>query len=141
MLAAAALLCLASSPLEDSTGCPGLAAPTTQPQSVKIPSGRPGPAQSQLGYGDPVIKDARITVHFTAQTPDGTTVADTERRGMAFTFLMDQDSTEPFWHDAVRYMRAGGVRTIKVTASKAGLTLANDPLLTVTVRVVRVAPL
>ena len=87
------------------------------------------------------IKDARITVHFTAMLQDGTTLADTERRGMAFTFLMDQDTVEPFWHAAVRNLPVGGVRTIKVRASQAGVTIDGDPTIDLTVRLLKVAPL
>lgn len=104
------------------------------------PKPKPLP-QNQPGYGDPVAKDARITVHFSATTADGQTIADTETRGMAFTFLMDQETVEPFWHNAVRGMRAGGVKTVKVLASAAGVVIPNDPTISVTIKLVRVAPL
>ncbi len=93
------------------------------------------------GYGDLAVKDARITVHFTARTEDGNIIADTETRGMAFTFLMDQETVEPFWHNAVRGLRTGGQRTVTMPASAAGATLPGDPVLNVTVRLVKVAPL
>ena len=97
--------------------------------------------QSQPGTGDPVAKDARITVHFVARLQDGTTLADTEQRGMAFTFLMGQDTVQPFWHQAVSNLRVGGVRTLKVKASQVGLAIAGDPPIDITVKVIRVAAL
>jgi FKBP-type peptidyl-prolyl cis-trans isomerase len=87
------------------------------------------------------VKDARVTVHFTAALLDGTVLADTESRGMAFTFLMDQDTVEPFWHQAVRGLRVGESRTVRVKASEAGVALPGDPAVTVAVRLVKVAPL
>jgi FKBP-type peptidyl-prolyl cis-trans isomerase len=93
------------------------------------------------GSGEPVVKDARVTVHFTAKGDDGTTFADTEARGMAFTFLMDQDTVEPFWHAAVRNTRVGAVRTGRLRASQLGLAVPGDPWVAVTVRVVKVVPL
>ena len=87
------------------------------------------------------VRDARITVHFTAALPDGTVLADTERRGMAFTFLMDQDTVEPFWHQAVRSLRVGESRTLSVPASQTGNVIQGDPPVTLTVRLVKVAPL
>ncbi len=114
--------------------------PTPAAPPIQRPQPRPLPP-NQLGYGDPVTKDARITVHFTARTADGKTIADTEARGMAFTFLMDQETVEPFWHNAVRGLRTGGIRTVTMPASSAGVTLSGDPVLNVTVRLVKVAPL
>ena len=105
--------------------------PPIHPSSC-IPPPSPG---AQVG------KDARVTVHFTATAPDGTILADTKKRGMAFTFLMDQDTVEPFLHDAVRGLSEGGTRTVRVRASRAGMTREADPVLTITVGVVRVAPL
>jgi hypothetical protein len=99
------------------------------------------PPVNTTGTGEPVAQDARITVHFSALTDDGQVLADTERRGMAFTFLMGQETVEPFWHDAVRNLRAGGARTVRVRASQAGLAIEHDPTVTVWVRVVKVAPL
>jgi hypothetical protein len=80
-------------------------------------------------------------VHFTARTADGVTIADTETRGMAFTFLMEQETVEPFWHNAVRGLRTGGQRTVTMPASAAGVALQGDPAINVTVRLVKVAPL
>lgn len=108
----------------------------------------PGPVPTPLtyetvqrGYGDPTQEDARITVHFKAVTEDGETVADTEARGMPFTFLLGQDTARGFWHRAVRGHRVGTVRSVQMFASYVGLELDGDPMLTVTLRVVRVAPL
>ena len=113
----------------------GPAAPPPQrPKPKPIPP-------NQIGYGDPVAKDARITVHFSAITADGQTIADTETRGMAFTFLMDQETVEPFWHSAVRGLRTGGVRTLTVPASAAGVVIPGDPMISITIKLVRVAPL
>ena len=103
--------------------------PTTIVVSANIP-----------GTGEQPTTDARITVHFTAKTKD-TTLADTERRGMAFTFLMDQPTVEPFWSQAVRNMREGGTKTVLTPASNVGLALPGDPTLTLTIRLVKVAPL
>lgn len=99
------------------------------------------PPVNAPGTGDPVAQDARVTVHFHVQADDGRVLADTERRGMAFTFLMGQDTVEPFWHEAVRNLRTGGVRTVRVRASQAGVAIEQDPTVTVRVRVVKVSPL
>lgn len=105
------------------------------------PAQRPAPKptpKNQQGYGDLAARDARTTVHFVARAPDGKVIADTETRGMAFTFLMDQ---EPFWSDAVRGMRVGGIKTVATKASVVGLVLPNDPSISVAVRLVKVSPL
>jgi hypothetical protein len=101
------------------------------------PQPKPAP-RNQQGYGDLAIKDARTTVHFVAKTPDGKAVADTEARGMAFTFLMDQ---EPFWSETVRGMRVGGIKSVATKASTVGVVLPGDPSLSITVRLVKVSPL
>lgn len=125
-------------------------APTVQAQlpavQVQQPPPRPRPTTvvvtaSKPGYGDMVATDARVTVHFLAKDAQGNTLADTERRGMAFTFLMDQPLVEDFWHDAVRGMRAGGTKTLMTPASAMGIALAGDPTVTLTIRVVKVDPL
>ena len=111
-------------------------------QIVPRPSPAPLTYQTvQTGYGDQTQEDARITVHFVAKTEDGETVADTEARGMPFTFLLGQDTARGFWHEAVRGHRVGTVRSVQMLASSVGLELDDDPMLTVTVRIVRVAPL
>lgn len=107
------------------------------PEPAQRPQPKPAP-KNQQGYGDLAAKDSRTTVHFVARTPDGRTIADTETRGMAFTFLMDQ---EPFWSEAVRGMRVGGVKTIDSKASAVGLVLPGDPSISVTVRLIKVSPL
>jgi FKBP-type peptidyl-prolyl cis-trans isomerase len=109
------------------------------------PQPRPRPtafviSASTPGSGAEPVSDARITIHFTATQKDAT-LADTERRGMAFTFLMDQETVEPFWHEAVRSMRVGGTRTILTPASNVGLALQGDPTLTVTIKLIKVVPL
>lgn len=108
-------------------------APMPRPTSIVITNTTPG-------TGVQPTKDARITIDFTAKTKDAT-IADTERRGMAFTFLMDQETVEAFWHEAVRGMRVGGLRTIMTPASNLGLVMDGDPTLTVTVKLVKVVPL
>lgn len=119
-----------------------LAAITQNGQVVPKPSVVPlSYSTSQHGYGDPTQEDARITVHFAAVTEAGRTVADTEARGMPFTFLLGQDTARGFWHTAVRDQRVGSVRTVMMPASHVGLELESDPMLTVTVRILRVAPL
>ena len=111
-------------------------------QIVPRPSPAPLTYQTvQTGYGDQTQEDARITVHFVAKTEDGETVADTEARGMPFTFLLGQDTARGFWHVAVRGHRVGTVRTVQMSASTVGLEIDGDPMLTVTVRIARVAPL
>jgi hypothetical protein len=115
----------------------GKGAALSTPMIEQRPQPKPAP-KNQQGYGDLAIKDARTTVHFVAKTPDGSTVADTETRGMAFTFLMDQES---FWSDAVRGMRVGGVKTVSAKASTVGVVLPNDPSLAITIRLLKVAPL
>jgi hypothetical protein len=54
---------------------------------------------------------------------------------------MDQETVEPFWHEAVRNMRVGGMRTIMTPASNLGLVMSGDPTLTVTVKLIKVVPL
>ena len=108
-------------------------APMPRPTAIVI-------TNTTLGTGDQPIKDARTTIEFTAKTKDST-IADTERRGMAFTFLMDQETVEPFWHEAVRNMRVGGTRTIMTPASNLGLVMTGDPTLTVTIKLIKVVPL
>ena len=98
-------------------------------------------ATIRRGYGDPTRERARITVHFRAETEDGTVVADTESRGMPFTFLLGQDTVRRFWHVAVRGLNVGAVASVRMPASSAGASLAGDPIITVTVRIVRVTPL
>ncbi|HXH61771.1 MAG TPA: FKBP-type peptidyl-prolyl cis-trans isomerase [Fimbriimonadaceae bacterium] len=95
----------------------------------------------QPGYGDPVLDEARITVEFVAKTAQGKVVADTARRGMPFTFLLGQDNVSPIWERAVSGLNVGGSRVLAMPASSAGLRLAGDPDLVVTVRVTKVAPL
>ena len=116
--------------------------------SAKAPELLPRPTVAPItietvrrGYGDPTREGARITVHFRAETEDGTVVADTERRGMPFTFLLGQDTVRGFWHEAVRGLRVGSVRSVRMPASTAGASLPGDPDITVTVRIVRVTPL
>lgn len=93
------------------------------------------------GYGDPVIASARISIHFTVSTEDGVVLSDTEKRGMPYTFLLGQDSIEAFFHTAVEGANVGHIRTARVSASAIGLSLPNDPLVILTIRVIKVAPL
>ncbi len=120
--------------------------PVSAAPAVQQPLPRPRPTtivvlSSKPGSGDVAVKDARITVHFMARDPSGTLIADTERRGMAFTFLMDQPIIEDFWHDAVRGMRTGGERSVMTPASAVGLVVPGDPTITLTIRLVKVVPL
>ncbi|MCH8979916.1 MAG: FKBP-type peptidyl-prolyl cis-trans isomerase, partial [Armatimonadetes bacterium] len=78
-------------------------------------------ATVRRGYGDATLEQARITVHFRAETEDGTVVADTESRGMPFTFLLGQDTVRRFWHAAVRGLYVGAVSTVRMPASTAGV--------------------
>ena len=98
-------------------------------------------AMVRHGYGDATHEDARITVHFRAVAEDGTVVADTESRGMPFTFLLGQDTVRRFWHAAVRGLNVGAVGVVRMPASTAGLSLEGDPIITVTIRIVAVSPL
>jgi FKBP-type peptidyl-prolyl cis-trans isomerase len=107
--------------------------PQPHPTTIVVTANTPG-------TGALATTNARITVHFTAKTKDAV-VADTERRGLAFTFLMDQDNVEPFWHQALRDMREGGTKTLLTPASNVGLVMAGDPTLTLTIKLVKVAPL
>lgn len=108
-----------------------------QPQ----PPPRPQGVVVQEGRGPVATAGARVTVHFTAKTADGKTVADTQARGMAFTFLMDQDTVEPFWSAAARGMREGGVKAVRIHASTVGVVEEGDPELSITITLVKVAPL
>ena len=98
-------------------------------------------ATVRRGYGDATLEQARITVHFRAEAEDGTVVADTESRGMPFTFLLGQDTVRRFWHAAVRGLYVGAVSTVRMPASTAGVSMAGDPIITVTIRIVGVNPL
>ena len=113
-----------------------------EPQLAPRPAVAPVSVEAALpGYGDPTLEHARITVHFSARTEDGTVIADTESRGMPFTFLLGEDTVRRFWHVAVRGLYIGSVSTVRMPASTAGVSMAGDPIITVTVRIVRVTPL
>lgn len=111
-------------------------------QSAPLP--KPPPMLVELverGWGDAVVPFARTTVHFVAANESGSVIADTEKRGMPYTFLFGQDTTERFWHAAVEGGHVGDVRAVRLPAFAVGLDLDGDPEVTVTIRIIKVAPL
>ena len=127
----ACLLLLASSqvaaPLPTPTALAPLAYETTAP-----------------GYGDKAEAGDRVTVHFLVQDVGGTTLVDSEMRGLPYTFLLGQEVSEPFWTKAVKGLRVGGSRVVTGPGGVFGIS-SNDAsgtnTVTIVVRLVRVNPL
>ena len=96
------------------------------------------------GYGDRAEVGDRVTVHFLVQDAVGRTLADTEMRGLPYTFLLGQEVSEPFWTKAVEGLRVGGSRVVTGPGGAFGISSTEAPgtnSVTIVVRLVRVNPL
>ncbi|MCX7799875.1 MAG: FKBP-type peptidyl-prolyl cis-trans isomerase [Fimbriimonadales bacterium] len=81
-----------------------------------------GPITSQeivAGSGPAAQAGDVVTVQIVAQTTDGRVLADTRRRGLAFTFLLGGGEVEPWMEAAVRGVRSGGVRRFLLSPEEA----------------------
>lgn len=67
------------------------------------------------GSGPAAKVGTRVTVHFVVTAPDGSVVADSERRGLPFTFVVGEAPTMPLWERVVPWMRVGGTRRAVAT--------------------------
>lgn len=61
----------------------------------------------------------RVTIHFTASLLDGRTLADTERRGLPYTFVVGIEPLIRPFDLLVRGMAVGDEKVVEVTADEA----------------------
>ena len=120
--------------------------------SLQVPTPLPTPTvlaplayeTTAPGYGDRAETGDRVTVHFLVQDADGTTLIDSEMRGLPYTFLLGQDVSESFWAKAVDGLRVGGSRAVTGPGAAFGISsseASGTNSVTVVVRLVRVNPL
>ncbi len=114
--------------------------------ALLAPAQPPGNAVRYLkpGSGLPTRDGDLVTIHFTARAADGRILADSERRGLPYTFQLGKDAVMPVWPRLVRGMRVGAERRIIASPWLLAGVEGNPPVLPpntgaeVTVRLVRI---
>lgn len=98
----------------------------------------------QVGGGSPVAIGQRVTVHFQVADPTGVELANSQRRGLPYTFPLLEGSTDLF-AQLVPGMKVGGKRRVRLASTDgfgpAGLPpiIPANQSLVVVVTVVRVS--
>ena len=95
-------------------------APITTPAGVTI-------EDVAIGEGCPAQLNDRVTINFTASTPEGKELASSERRGLPYTFLLDDKS--PGYFKLIAGMAEGGERLVEVGPDMAHGVEGVPPLL------------
>jgi FKBP-type peptidyl-prolyl cis-trans isomerase len=67
------------------------------------------------GSGIPAGPGDRVTLHFVVRTFDGKELANSQKRGLPYSVILD--SREPFWNAAVGGMRKGGTTRFQANSS------------------------
>lgn len=67
-----------------------------------------------VGQGASVKPGQRVTLHLLAKTSGGRVLADTEKRGLAYTFTLGDPNEMPGWRPGLEGMKVGGTRRLVV---------------------------
>ncbi|HTQ08719.1 MAG TPA: FKBP-type peptidyl-prolyl cis-trans isomerase [Fimbriimonadaceae bacterium] len=74
-----------------------------------------GPA----GSGEPVTDGEIVVIQFLVEKSTGERIADSQKRGLPYTFKIGETGNDPLLDRVVKGMRVGGVRTGTVSAKDA----------------------
>jgi len=71
------------------------------------------------GTGEPAKDGAIVEIQFAVTKATGERLADSQKRGLPYTFKLGEPGNDPLLDRVVRGMRVGGVRTGTVSAADA----------------------
>ena len=83
-------------------------------QDAVIPKAAPKAVIQDIraGNGPKVVLGDLVTVHFIAATPKGKEIANSEKRGLPYKFVIGAPESPRYLQAAVEGMKAGGVRRV-----------------------------
>jgi len=105
----------------------GLRLPQSAPPSLSVFT----PAEVEVvrpGTGDPLRPGDRVTLNLSVRTQDGKEIANTRKRGLAYTLVIGEDDAKPFWRLVLAGIRSGEERLVRVDAEAAFGPLGVPPV-------------
>ncbi len=109
-----------------TAGSPGIVATLPLPMAQAVTSIQT--KRVVMGSGDPVVAGDRVTVHFSISA-SGRTLADSVRSGLPYSFVVGSGTEPAFLSEAVKGLRAKGLRECVVPWQLAGGSKGVPPTL------------